>query len=368
MNRLIRVPFLGVNDTECVLIRWEVDAGAKVNKGTTICSVETTKSVIEIEAEAEGYIYPMVSEGEELQTGESLGLVSDSEVPNVEQIYKELGEARKEPPLEGQSITKKAEILLTKYGVTIKEVQAAIGVGRITESVVRNYLSTGKSSARVGFVGRRRIGIIGGATGGGALILIDAMVRSGGDQPVCIFDADPSVHGKSVLGVPIVGTVELLDEWLERSNVDAVVIAFNRDLKARRELFDSLISRHVAFANVIDDTVNRRMNVEIGTGNVILGSTYLGACTSVGDNNFISSNVCLEHGNVLGSHCGFGPGVVTSGNVTIGNGVRFGTGIFIEPLVSIGDESVIASGSVITKDVLDSTVVKHRENVVARDL
>ena len=54
MKRLIRVPFLGVNDTECVLIRWEVDAGTRVTKGTTICSVETTKSVIEIEAEVEG--------------------------------------------------------------------------------------------------------------------------------------------------------------------------------------------------------------------------------------------------------------------------------------------------------------------------
>ena len=69
---------------------------------------------------------------------------------------------------------------------------------------------------------------------------------------------------------------------------------------------------------------------------------------------------------MLGSHCAFGPGVVTSGNVTIGNGIRFGTGIFIEPLISIGDGSVIASGSVITKDVPPDTTVKHRENVVAR--
>ena len=137
---------------------------------------------------------------------------------------------------------------------------------------------------------------------------------------------------------------------------------------ARREVFESLIARGVPFTNVIDRTAILRTNVEIGTGNVILGSTYLGACTLVGDNNFISSNVCLEHGNVLGSHSAFGPGVVTSGNVSIGSGVRFGTGIFIEPLVSIGDGSVIASGSIITKDVQTGAVLKHRENVVTREI
>ncbi len=368
MKRLIRVPFLGVNDKECVLIKWEVEVGAKVTKGTTICSVETTKSVIEIEADAEGLVYPLAKEGDGLQTGDPLGLISDSTVEDVERAFKGLEETRKKSAPEVSGITKKAEVLLTKHGVSIEEVQASTGSGKITESVVREYLDTTKSSAREGFAGRRHVGIIGGATGGGALIVIDAILQNSGDQPVCIFDADPGAHGKSILDVPIVGPVDELDEWLERSDVDVVVIAFNRDLRARRELFEALIGRGVPFTNVIDKTVNRRTKVEIGTGNVILGSTYLGACTSVGDNNFISSNVCLEHGNVLGSHCAFGPGVVTSGNVRIGDGVRFGTGIFIEPLISIGDGSVIASGSVITKDVHADTVVKHRENVVLREL
>ncbi len=162
------------------------------------------------------------------------------------------------------------------------------------------------------------------------------------------------------------GSFDELDNWFERSEFDSVVIAFNRDLGARQRVFETLNARGVPFANVIDSTVNIRSNVEIGTGNVILGSAYIGACTLVGDNNFLSSNVCLEHGNVLGSHCAFGPGVVTSGNVKIGNGIRFGTGIFIEPRVSIGDGAVVASGSVITKDVPPDTIVKHRENVVAR--
>ena len=88
-----------------------------------------------------------------------------------------------------------------------------------------------------------------------------------------------------------------------------------------------------------------------------LGSSY-GACTEIGDNNFVSSNVCLEHGNHMGSHCAFGPGVATSGNVCIGDGVRFGTGIFIEPDVNIGDNVVVASGSVLRNNVPNDSIVR----------
>ena len=102
---------------------------------------------------------------------------------------------------------------------------------------------------------------------------------------------------------------------------------------------------------MIDPSVDMRSSVTLGVGNVILGHAYIGPCSSIGDNNFISAHVSLEHGNVLTSHCAFGPAVYTSGNVTIGSNVRFGTGIFVEPNVSIGSRAIIGSGQTIVADV-----------------
>jgi acetyltransferase-like isoleucine patch superfamily enzyme len=86
----------------------------------------------------------------------------------------------------------------------------------------------------------------------------------------------------------------------------------------------------------------------------------------VGDNNFLSAFVNVEHHNVLGSHCTFGPGVMTSSRVIIGDRCRFGTGVFIEPGVKIGPESIIASGSIITSEVPARSIVKARVETVIR--
>ena len=147
---------------------------------------------------------------------------------------------------------------------------------------------------------------------------------------------------------------------LERGVVNGVVIAFNRNLSERHRVFLELVEKDIPFVNIIDPTVDMRTGVQIGTGNVVLGNVYIGACTKIRDNNFISANVVLEHGNSMGSSCAFGPGVFTSGNVKIGDLVRFGTGIFIEPGLTIGSECVVGSGQTIVTSIKDNTVLTSR--------
>ena len=100
----------------------------------------------------------------------------------------------------------------------------------------------------------------------------------------------------------------------------------------------------------------------MGSGNMIMGFCRIGPECEIGDDNFLSAYINLEHHNRLGSHCTFGPGVVTSGGVTIGSQVSFGTGIFIEPRLTIGDKSMIASGVVLTTNVPEHSIVKGKTN------
>ena len=55
----------------------------------------------------------------------------------------------------------------------------------------------------------------------------------------------------------------------------------------------------------------------------------------------------FDHHNVLGTDIATGPGCMTSGLVHIGDRVRMGTGIFVEPHVEIGEGAQVASGAVI---------------------
>ena len=100
--------------------------------------------------------------------------------------------------------------------------------------------------------------------------------------------------------------------------------------------------------------------MQFGTGNVVCAHCHFGVDTVVGDNNFLSAYNSFDHHNKLGSDISTGPAVATSGLVTIGDRVRLGTGIYVEPHVELGDDVQVASGSVIVASVPANHAVKRR--------
>ena len=78
----------------------------------------------------------------------------------------------------------------------------------------------------------------------------------------------------------------------------------------------------------------------------------------MGDNNLISAHCDIEHHNHIGSHILFGPGVMTSGDVKIGDLCSLGAGVNIEPHVIIGSDTAIASGSTIIFSIPSNTIIK----------
>jgi len=100
--------------------------------------------------------------------------------------------------------------------------------------------------------------------------------------------------------------------------------------------------------------------VTFGTGNVVCAFCHFGVDTVVGDNNFLSAYNSFDHHNRLGSDSSTGPACATSGLVELGDRVRLGTGIYVEPHVHLGDDVQVASGSVIVASVPAGHTVKRR--------
>ena len=99
--------------------------------------------------------------------------------------------------------------------------------------------------------------------------------------------------------------------------------------------------------------------MELGTGNIICAHCHFGVGTRIGDNNMLSAHNSFDHHNVLGTDITTGPGCTTSGLVSIGDRVRLGMGICIEPHVEIGCGAQVASGAVIVKSVPPAHAVKR---------
>lgn len=199
-------------------------------------------------------------------------------------------------------------------------------------------------------VNTKRLAIIGSAKGGGAHQVIDAMQSSRNLIPVAVFDSDVTMMGKSILGVPVVGSSTEVVNHYQRGEFDCVIIAIG-NVEARANLYAELKSSGLPFENVIDSSVQIRTGATLGEGNVILGNAYLGPEVSVGNNCYIITNSVINHHSVVGDHCYFSSGVTLAGKVTVQNKVKFDTASGAIAGIEVGEGSVIPAGCILTASV-----------------
>jgi pyruvate/2-oxoglutarate dehydrogenase complex dihydrolipoamide acyltransferase (E2) component len=71
----LRIPAAGDSVQEVQIVEWTVDDGAAVNEGDVIYSVESDKSVLEIEAPASGILKILEPSGETYAVGHLVGRI-----------------------------------------------------------------------------------------------------------------------------------------------------------------------------------------------------------------------------------------------------------------------------------------------------
>jgi acetyltransferase-like isoleucine patch superfamily enzyme len=208
-----------------------------------------------------------------------------------------------------------------------------------------------------GVAGLPRIALFGAAFGAAQVIDILQAARSG--TAVAIADDDASRWAGEVMGVPVVGGLERLVTLFVDGAFDAAIIAIGQDA-GRARLRQSLAANGIPLANAIDPTAHIAADVTFGTGNIVCAFCHFGVGTVVGDNNVLSAYNSYDHHNRIGSDSSTGPACTTSGLVVLGDRIRLGTGIHVEPHIEIGDDVQIASGSLIVASVPAGHTVKRR--------
>ena len=196
--------------------------------------------------------------------------------------------------------------------------------------------------------------------GFGAMQVIDILLNNPQNHVVGILDDTPDLLNSSIFGVNILGTTKDIKKHWEKKSFDKAIISISTSIQERKTLFEFCKSLNIPMANAICPTVRINRHSVIGEGNVVCSMVHIGTCTTIGDNNFISAQTNIEHHNVWGSHITTGPNCATSAMVKINDNVKFGTGIFIQPGISIGRNCLISSGSVITKSIPEFHALKSK--------
>jgi len=363
----IVIPQLDANSESALLVRWEVDDGIEVRKGDLLCSVETSKAVYDVEAEGDGVVVRLSQEGETIDFNTPIGYIA-VDAAEADRVRSSGVEREGGSDAAEVSATKKARELAARHGVDLASLDVE---GIITEEDVFESL---KAQGRAP-VERLRPGILPAdvkkviviGAGYGAMQVIDILLHQNDFRVIGCLDDDVSLQGVEIFGAPVLGGTGRLEELYRSGACDHAIIAISTSIPVRRKFHAMCAGLGLPMVNAIDPTVRINRGVVMGEGNIICSGCHIGVAARIGDNNFISAHNSIDHHNVWGSHITTGPVVATSGAVTVGDGVKFGAGIFIQPNLSIGADSTIASGAIIISDVPPHSIVRTRIQTEVRE-
>lgn len=360
----LHIEKINVSDNKFLVTKLHQQNGSEVKAGDLIYSIESSKASKDVTAPCDGFIFFAngIKEFEEYPANYLIAQIVDANENPFAKVLEttEVTEITKETKEEVNVIaTKEALSLAAKHGVDLSKIDAEyITKWDVLEYIKLLDLGTFGYNSTI-----KRVALIG--AGLGAMQVIDLISHLDGFRAVALYDDTPEKQGTFVYGVPVVGKIDFESITMDykMGKFDYIVNAISTSNEFRKKCFDELTALEVPYCNLIHPSAVIGHYVTMGTGNIVLPFTHIGPNTVLGNDCFLTAKASIEHHNVVGSHVTCGPSVMTSGCVTIGDCVRFGTGVFVEPHVEIGDNCLIASGTIVTNNVPENTIVRHMQNI-----
>lgn len=366
-----------VNDEKVLITSTFFNDGEEVKKGDLIIEYETSKAIMTIEAEQNGYVFYNCKEGDNVLIGSSVAEINSKKsksksVPiNVfseSANYVEVSEIR---PL----FSKKAMSCMLQnkidevvfYGkdfVCLGDIN--IYLSKLENKVFKsndNYVNIDKTNNDI-FINndsRQKIIIVCPSIIGMEVIFD---ILDGQNNIEIIGYVADDIH-KEKMDLPFLDcNIDNFFEKINSNDYDGVVIAMAGSLKSmqfRKKVFDKYLNKGVKFTNIVSKKANICQNVNLGTGNIIGSGVFIGAGSQIGNNNFISYMTTIGHHNKIGNNNLFAPGVMMSGLVEVGDDCILTTGVNFIDKVRIGNRVILPLGFNVVKNLSDDTIVKIKD-------
>ena len=201
----------------------------------------------------------------------------------------------------------------------------------------------------------QNIVLIGAGVVGQAGVVLGVVRQSSLYNVVGLVDDDASLHGKDVLGVRVLGS---LDSFLQNipDGVTGAHVCIG-DSTVRERCFGAIRERELELVNVVHPSAAISGASQMGVGVFVGPNAVIVNGVKVGDGVVLNTAATLDHDNNVADFANISPGSHTSGRVTIGKAAFLGTGTVVLPDVTIGAGAYVGAGSVVTQDVPDGARV-----------
>ncbi len=167
-----------------------------------------------------------------------------------------------------------------------------------------------------------------------------------------VLDADPSLHGTAVAGLPVLGDLGWLDDHLDVEVVVALGSPASRAL-----VVDHLDAVGRTLLTVVHPSAIIGARVTIDEGAIVCPGAVLTCDIQVGRAAIVNYGALVGHDGQVGAYSFLAPGARLAGNVTLEEQADVGIGASVIQGCRIGARAVVGAGAVVIRDVAPDTTV-----------
>jgi sugar O-acyltransferase (sialic acid O-acetyltransferase NeuD family) len=196
--------------------------------------------------------------------------------------------------------------------------------------------------------------LIGG--GNQAHYTIDIINKEGKYNIIGIIDSIEEI-GTYKFGYKIIGRQENLKNLIEEYNIDCGIISIG-DNWSRYYVSKKLLELvpNFKFVNAIHPSVIIGDNVKLGVGVVAMAGVIFNPKSIIGDFTFFATGAQIEHDCVINDYASVSAGSITGGFVKINKFSAITLGVVIMDRIEIGENTVVGSSSLVTKNLPDDVL------------
>ncbi len=158
--------------------------------------------------------------------------------------------------------------------------------------------------------------------------------------------------GTELAGLRVLGPPAALDALAREHQLDGYFLGIS-DNVTRAKVHESLKQLHpdLQLTSLVHPSAVIARDVEVGAGSLILAGAVVNTNARIGMGCIVNTRASLDHDGEMKPWSSLLPGVVTGGNVEIGEFSCVCLGATLAHKVRIGSHTVIGAGSVVLADV-----------------
>lgn len=354
MNASLKVPRVNPNDDEVLLANWRVADGTVVKQGDVVCTIETTKSALDLEAPADG----------PLRQHSKVGV----RVP-VDTVIATIGEAKASASDVGVAssnnalISKPALRKMDELNVSADDLAdlTTISVADVEAFAAKRDFQKRLASAPLSL---KPGGLIIYGTGNAAFLVHDALVSSGREMDLCGF-IDYCPRGDTHLGLPVIHRDRAAEAFA--NGVTRAIVAMPSP-RETLEAMDFLEKIGFSFDNAVHAEAFVSPSAKLGSNVMIGARAHVGPLVTLGCGSRVLAMASIAHHSKLGQGAIVADGCILAGSVELADEAVLGIAVHANARVRVGFKARVATGCSLYENVPDYAFVRPQGGVEVKIL